>query len=140
MIVADTGGLVALIDQDDKHHAILRQAFEAQPEDWLLPWAILPEVDHIVTARLGRAAARCFRDDVAKGLFAVDWAGPSDLVRALELDALYADLDLGLVDAVVMATAERVGARAIATLDVRDFGSVALAGDPHLWPRDLPHR
>ena len=140
MIVADTGGVIALIDRDDKYHEVLRRAFESAPEDWLLPWAILPEVDHIVTARLGRNAALRFREDVGQGLFTVEWNGAADIVRALELDALYADLDLGLVDAVVMATAERVGARAIATLDVRDFGSVSLAGDPELWPRDLPHR
>jgi predicted nucleic acid-binding protein len=138
VIVADTGGLIALIDRDDEHHEILRRAFESQPADWLLPWAILPEVDYIVTTRLGREAARCFREDVGQGLFTVEWNGASDLARALELDALYADLDLGLVDALVMATAERAGARAIATLDVRDFGSVSLAGDPALWPRDMP--
>jgi len=41
------------------------------------------------------------------------------------------------VDTVVMAMAERLGARAIATLDLRDFASVELVGRPRLWPRDL---
>ena len=36
--------------------------------------------------------------------------------------------------AVVMAIAERLGARAIVTLDERDFGAVTLAGEPALWP------
>ena len=36
-----------------------------------------------------------------------------------------------------MAIAERLGARAIVTLDERDFGAVTLAGEPALWPRDL---
>ncbi len=38
---------------------------------------------------------------------------------------------------VVMAVAERLEAQAIATLDLRDFASVELAGHPALWPRDL---
>lgn len=59
------------------------------------------------------------------------------LVPYMAATTRYADLDLGLVDACVMAVAERLGARAIATLDLRDFGSVELAGAPALWPRDL---
>jgi hypothetical protein len=137
VIVADTGAIVALIDRDDHHHEALREAFEARPDEWILPWAILPEVDHIVQARLGTEAARAFRRDVADGAFSVAWHDGADLRRAVELDEAYADLSLGLVDAVVMATAERLGARAIATLDVRDFGAVELAGRPALWPRDL---
>ena len=42
-----------------------------------------------------------------------------------------------MVDAAVMALAERLGAEAIATLDLRDFGLVELSGTPALWPRDL---
>jgi hypothetical protein len=36
-----------------------------------------------------------------------------------------------------MAMAERLGAEAIATLDLRDFGAVELKGRPKVWPRDL---
>jgi hypothetical protein len=138
LIVADTGAVVALLDRDDRHHRSLRAAFERDPDGWVLPWAILPEVDHIVTSRLGPEVARAFRTDVASGAFAVEWGGAADLVRALELDERHADLGLGLVDAVVMAMAERLDATAIATLDLRDFAAVPLRGSPALWPRDLP--
>lgn len=137
MIVADTGAVVALIDADDRHHAILRAAFDARPDSWILPWAVLPEVDHIVATRVGDAAARAFRRDLTDGAFAVEWGNAADLGRAVELDARHADLRLGLVDGVVMAMAERLGALAIATLDLRDFAPVELAGAPALWPRDL---
>lgn len=137
MIVADTGAVVALIDSDDRHHDALRRVFENAPDDWVLPWAILPEVDYIVSSRLGDAVAGAFRADLAKGLFTVEWGGAADLKRAVELKRRYSALTLGLVDAVVMAAAERLGARAIATLDLRDFGSVELNGQPELWPRDL---
>lgn len=137
MIVADTGAVVALIDGDDRHHRALRRAFEADPDEWVLPWAILPEVDHIVASRLGPEVAHAFRADVASGAYAVEWDGAADLARAVELDERYADLGVGLVDAVVMAMAERLRARAIATLDLRDFAAVELACRPELWPRDL---
>ena len=32
MIVADTGAVVALIDADDRHHASLREVFEADAQ------------------------------------------------------------------------------------------------------------
>jgi len=137
LIVADTGAVVALIDVDDRHHPVLRAAFEADPGEWVLPWAILPEVDHIVASRMGADTARAFRNDLAGAAFELEWGTAADLVRAAALDARYADLQLGLVDAVVMAVAERLGARAIATLDLRDFGPVVLDGAPALWPRDL---
>jgi hypothetical protein len=33
--------------------------------------------------------------------------------------------------------AERLGAKAIATLDLRHFGAVRIKGSPGLYPRDL---
>ena len=137
MIVADTGAVIALIDAADQHHQALSSAFEAEPDLWVLPWAILPEVDYLASSRLGTLAAGAFRADLADGLFTVEWDGGSDLQRAVELDDHYSDLSLGLVDSVVMAIAERLDARAIATLDLRDFASVELVGRPALWPRDL---
>jgi predicted nucleic acid-binding protein len=137
VIVADTGAVVALIDRDDQHHESLREAFESQPDQWVLPWAILPEVDYIVQSRLGVDAARTFRRDVMEGAFLVAWDEGLDLSRAVDLDETHAGLSLGLVDAVVMAMAERLGAQAIATLDLRDFAAVELSGRPELWPRDL---
>lgn len=137
MIVADTGAVYALLDAADRHHVRLRRAFEEDPRGWVLPWAVLPEVDYLVSARLGRTVAEAFRQDVVDGRFTVEWGTRADLARAVELDRLHADLDLGLVDAVVMAVAERLGARAVATLDLRDFSPVELRGAPELWPRDL---
>lgn len=136
MIVADTSAIVALLDRDDRHHLVLRAAFEEHLHEWILPWAILPEVDYIVQTRLGMEAARAFRQDIAEGSFTIGWSEDADLRRAVELDQTYSDLSLGLVDGVVMAMAEKLEARAIATLDVRDFGAVELKGRPELWPRD----
>lgn len=137
MIVADTGALLALIDADDRHHGALRELFERDPGAWVVPWAVLPEVDYLLGARVGRAARRAFVEDLADGGFAVEWGRPEDLERARELDARHSDLGIGLVDGAVMAVCERLGAGAIATLDLRHFGAVEIAGRPRLVPRDL---
>lgn len=135
MIVADTGGVLALLDRDDRHHEIVRQLFEQEP-DWILPWAILPEVDYLATKFLGEKVARAFVDDLREGLFNVDSSLDQDLARASELLSQYDRLNLGLVDAVVMAQAERHRARVIVTTDARHFRAVKLSIRPP--PRLVP--
>ena len=137
MIVADTGAVYALVDSRDRNYRALRSLFESDPDAWVLPWAILPEVDYLVGKRLGAKVEEAFLGDVAEGRFAVAWGDEGDLVEALRICRRHRALKLGLVDAVVMAVAERLEAAAIATLDVRDFGAVKLKGDPKLYPRDL---
>ena len=61
----------------------------------------------------------------------------ADLRRANEIATRYRALRLGLVDAAVVAAAERLRATAIATLDLRHFGAVTIRGRPRLIPRDL---
>lgn len=137
VIVADTGAILALIDADDMHHSSMTALFEEDPGAWVLPWAILPEVDYLLATHVGERAAAAFRGDLAAGAFVVEWGTDDDLARAHELCERYPSLRLGLVDAVVAATAERLRADAIATVDLRDFGPLRLAGAPKLFPRDL---
>lgn len=137
MIVADTGAMLALLDTRSAAHGVLLEAFQSCRDEWVLPWAILPELDHMVPGKVGPAVAEAFRADLAEELYTVEWGGRSDLQRALEIHRTHRDLSLGLVDGVVMAVAERLEARAIATLDLPDFGAVTLKGRPELWPRDL---
>jgi len=137
LIVADTGALVALIDRDDPHHRDVRRVFEDDPAAWVLPWAILAEADYLVGKHLGARAEEAFLDDLAAGAYAVEWGEPRDLLRAKALAAQYRSLRLGLVDAVVIAVAERLRAQAIVTLDLRHFAAVAIHGKPRLLPRDL---
>ena len=136
MIVADTGAVVALVDADDRHHEAMVRLYEADPAAWVLPWAILPEVDYLLARHVGTDAARAFLEDLADGAFAIEWGTAEDLRRASELVDRFAALRLGLVDSVVAAVAERLGARAIATVDLRDFGALTLRGAPKLLPRD----
>jgi hypothetical protein len=57
-ILADTGGIIALLDSDDKHHtAIVRVT---QNQELLVPATVLPEVDYLVNKYLGESVARSF--------------------------------------------------------------------------------
>ena len=137
MIVADTGAILALLDKGDRHHAAIRELYEDRPDVWLLPWAILPEVDYRVSSELGARAQEAFLSDVAEGAFVVEYGKHEDIVRAHAIGRKYRTLGLGLVDAVVMAIAERLRAEAIATVDLRHFSAVRMIGAPRLLPRDV---
>jgi len=136
LILADTGALVALIDADDRHHGYMRDLYERDPDRWVVPWAVLPEVDYLVSSHVGDEAARAFMADVAEGIYAIDWGIPADLARAHDLNQRYRALRLGLVDAVVIAIAERRHTKFIVTLALRHFGAVEIRGRPKLLPRD----
>jgi predicted nucleic acid-binding protein len=50
----------------------------------------------------------------------------SDILRALELDAKFNELNLGLVDGMVAAVAERRRIHRVLTTDRRDFGAIRI--------------
>ena len=67
MIVVDTGGMIALLDADDKHHAAVLEVFETCGDEWVLPWAILAEVDYLASTRLGERVARGWGREAVAG-------------------------------------------------------------------------
>ena len=136
MIIADTGALLALFDRTDRHHDDIRLLYENNPDAWVLPWAILPEVDHLTATHLGPRAQDLWLADLSSGAFNVEWGKTEDLAAAERLCRRYKALRIGLVDAAVVAVAERLRASAIATLDLKHFGAITIKGRPRLLPRD----
>lgn len=128
--------MIALIDADSAQHEALLAWYDADPDGWRLPWAILPEVDYMLRTRIDQRAQLAFVRDLADAQYVVEWGQQADLLRARELCEKYRALDLGLVDGMVMAMAERLEADAIATLDLRHFGAVKLGVEVLLLPRD----
>ena len=137
MIVADTSAIIALINADESVHEQMVELYDRTSDEWVLPAAILPEVDYLLLKRLGEPTQLAFLRDLGDARFHIEWGDMRDLMRARELCEKNRTLRMGLVDALVMATAERLGARAVATLDTRHFGAVKMRGGPQLFPRDL---
>ena len=78
MIVADTGAIVALLDRSDRHHRDILAMYDDDPTAWVVPWAILPEVDYLIGAHLGVEAGRLFLEDLAERRFEVEWGRDED--------------------------------------------------------------
>ena len=120
-LICDTGPLLAALDAADPDHARCARLLTAATEDLIVPTLVLGELDYWCAHRLGPEAWLTFLDDVLTGAYRIESPTAADLVRCRELQTRYADLALGVVDASVIALAERLGERTIATLDQRHF-------------------
>ncbi|HEX6512378.1 MAG TPA: PIN domain-containing protein [Chloroflexota bacterium] len=123
-LVLDTGGILALIDRREPAHAACTAA-ALQFHDLIVPALVLSEMDYWCRKRgRGPQAFELLASDITAGTYILEPFTEQDLTRAAELEVTYADLDLGLVDASVIALCERLGEETVLTLDRRDFGVV----------------
>lgn len=123
-LVVDTGPLVAALNRHDPDHAACAAVLTEEPGDLVVPGLVLAEVDYFCHRGIGSTAWLTFIDDVIAGAYRVEWPTTADLERARDLQAQYADLVLGVVDASVIALAERLGQQRVTTLDHRHFSVV----------------
>jgi predicted nucleic acid-binding protein len=116
--------LYAYVDADDDHHATCLELLEQHPGPLVVPELVVTEVVYLLGTRLGVDAEIRFLGDHAVGNLIAEPVAAGDWLRIAELVSRYRGLPLGTVDASVVAAAERLGAREVATLDRRDFSVV----------------
>lgn len=122
-LICDTGALIDYLVESSPDHELFRTAID-QARTRYVPGLVLAEVDYFLRAE--RRAMRVFMQDLARGAFT--YAPPSlgELARAMDVDRQFADLGLGLVDGSIVALAETLGIRRLATRDIRHFAAVRL--------------
>lgn len=123
-LLLDTGPLLAALDAADPDHARCARLLTDATEDLVVPALVLAELDYWCSRRLPGEAWLVFLEDVIDGAYRVEPPTPGDLERCRELQGSYRDLSLGVVDASIVALAERLGETKVATLDRRHFGVV----------------
>jgi uncharacterized protein len=121
-LIADTSGVIALLDRDDLHHQAAVEAIRKQKI--YIPITILPEVDYLATKYLGERVARTFLEDINQENFALLPFDLIDLKKVIPIMTRYRDLPLGLVDASLLVLAERYSLDKILTLDRRHFNLI----------------
>lgn len=127
-LVADTGGLLRALarTRDGRRSFPEYEAALTSASLIIVPGLVLVEVDYFL--RENRAAMRKLIAEVFDPgtRYEYELPLPSDIVRALELDARFKNLSLGLVDGTVAAVAERRQVYRVLTTDRRDFGAIRL--------------
>ncbi len=122
-IICDTGALLDYLVATAADHRAFRHAMDAAQTRYI-PGLILAEVDYFL--RQEREAMAALMKDLSRGAFT--YAPPTIrlLLRALEIDRSFQGLQLGLVDASIVALAEELGITRLATRDIRHFSAVRL--------------
>ena len=126
--MADTGGLLRALARRPDGKATWPD-FEAALVSALsvvVPSLVLAEVDYFL--RDDRPAMRKLVAEILDPgtRYELEHATPSDLARALDLDARFGSLGLGLVDGVVAAVAERRRIHRVLTTDRSDFAALRI--------------
>lgn len=120
-LICDTDALLDYLVESAPDHGLFRQAID-QARTRYVPGLVLAEVDYFL--RDERRAMQVFMEDLARGAFTYAPPTAGQLARAMEVDRRYADLGLGLVDGSIVALAESLHIRRLATRDVRHFAAV----------------
>ncbi len=118
-ILLDPSAVLAAADVADLNHGAAVAWFARVNEPLLLGALGLAELDIVLQRELGPAATRAVVDSVVSGAVRVVAPTPADLSRASELMAEASEHRPRLADALLVATAERLGIRRVAAFDRR---------------------
>lgn len=123
-LIIDTSVLLAALDASDPDHVRCAKLISGSGENLVVPTLVLSELDYWCHERLTAAVWQAFLEDVLAGAYSVHSPIEADLERCLELQRSYADLEVGVVDASLLALVERLGEPKVATLDHRHFATM----------------
>lgn len=124
MILCDSGPLIAAAVRNDVHYDECTRLFTGlrlAGRRLLVPATVVAEVGYMLEQRVGPTVEAAFLQAVADGAFELISLEPGDLGRMAQLVAKYDDLPLGTTDASLIALAERLEIREVATIDHRHF-------------------
>ena len=118
-ILLDGSAVLAAADRADLNHAAAVAWFERADEPLLLGALTLAELDDLLQRELGVAASLAVVQALIDGGLRLVSPTREDLARAADLLGEAGEHRPRLADAVLVATAERLGVRRIATFDRR---------------------
>ncbi len=118
-MLLDPSAVLAAADSADLNHRAAVAWFERVDEPLLLGALSLAELDLLLQRELGAAASMAVVESVVAGSIRLVAPTPGDLRRAAELMAEAAEHRPSLADALLVATAERLGIRRVAGFDRR---------------------
>lgn len=124
MLIVDAGPLFAASATRDRHHRRCHDLLSSVPRPLVVPALVVTEVAYLLADRIGSHAEVAFARSLEAGELLVEPVLDIDWPRIAQLTEDYADLPLGIVDASLVALAEREGIETIATLDHRHFATV----------------
>jgi predicted nucleic acid-binding protein len=136
-ILLDVSAILAAADTADLNHAAARAWFATVDEPLLMGALTLAEADHVLQRELGPAASLALVASCTSGAVRLVSPTDGDLDRAAALLRSAAEHRPRLSDALLVAAAERLGVRRVATFDRRSIAVLAPRGPRGERPFDL---
>lgn len=133
-ILLDASIVLAAADRADLNHAAAMAWFDRADEPLLLAALTLADLDTLLQRELGAAAAIAVVQAITGGAIRLVPPVDADLLRAIELLGAASEHRPRLVDALMVAAAERLGVHRIATFDRRP---IAVFRPQHVRAFDL---
>lgn len=133
-ILLDASAVLAAADRADLNHDAAVAWFRRADEPLLLSALTLGELDVLLQRELGQAATLAVLDSLVDGGIRLVAPTTQDLARAAALLGETAEHRPRLADAVLVAMAERLGVRRVATFDRRP---IAVFRTRHVRALDL---
>ena len=137
MVVIDTSGLLAALDDSETGHAAALEALRAARPPRLLSPCVLTELDYLFGVRQGESARLDLLGEVERGVYELAAFSPADVAAARSVVERHAGLGVSLADASIVVLAEARGTQDVLTFDERHFRVLSAAGKPfRLLPAD----
>lgn len=120
-VIVDTGIIYAAADIKDSWHEKTVGFLANFRGRLIVPSTVIPETCYLLNTYLGQSAEIAFVNSINNRELVVEHFNFEDLERCIALLKKYDDLNLGFVDASVIAISERLKVCKIMTTDRRHF-------------------
>jgi predicted nucleic acid-binding protein len=123
-LLVDTGIIYALADRSDAWHVRARTFVENYKGTLIIPSTVIPEACYLLQTHLSPDAETAFIKSIVQRALRLEQVDEEDLARSIDVMREYKDLMIGLVDASIVAVAERLKITSIMTTDRRHFSII----------------
>jgi uncharacterized protein len=124
-VICDTSGLLAFFDRSEPHNEVAIEVMRTVRRPVVVSPFVVAELDHLIRRRAGRETALLAARELSSGAYELPNFNAGELRRAVAVDEIYGDFDIGLTDASLVVLAARYGTRDLLTLDERHFRKVS---------------
>ncbi len=122
--LVDTGILYAMADIDDAWHESVKTFLQNITDILIVPITVLPEICYLLNTHLGQESERKLIASIIQGELRIEGLNNEDFRRSFQILETYSDMNIGFVDASLVATAERLKITRILTTDRKHFSIV----------------
>jgi hypothetical protein len=119
--LVDTGILYAMADIDDAWHEPVKTFLQNTTDALVVPITVLPEICYLLNTHLSQESEKKLIASITQGELRIEGLTNEDFRRSVQLLETYSDVNIGFVDASMVAIAERLKISRILTTDRNHF-------------------